>query len=70
MSEPLIVYHSHPDPVKPPPLPPQLVELQRACIGTLVAAYRLVGAEVRVEVLVVMPVPAQPAYKTQNEGEN
>lgn len=59
MSEPLIVYHSHPDPVKPPPLPPQLVELQRACIGTLVAAYRLVGVDVRVEVRVAN-VPAHP----------
>lgn len=59
MSEPLIVYHSHPEPAQPPPLPPQLIELQRACIGTLVAAYRLVGVDVRVEVRVAN-VPAHP----------
>lgn len=58
MSEPLSVYHTHFEWHEPPPLPPQLVELKRACIGTLVAAYRLVGAEVRIEVRVVA-VPAQ-----------
>lgn len=59
MSEPPTIYHSHLESVKPPPLPPQLVELQRACIGTLVAAYRLVGVDVRVEVRVAN-VPAHP----------
>lgn len=66
MSEPFAVYHSHSETTKPPPLPPQLTELQRACVGTLVAAYRLVGVEVRVEIRMV---PAQPEVqkKTSNE---
>lgn len=43
------------EPNKPPPLPPQLVELSRACIGTLVSAYRAVGVEVRVDIRLVLP---------------